>query len=47
MQNGAISLCAYVSRPLMLNERQLAVEFQEVDCEVRTVEVEKIGGGYL
>eukprot|EP00884_Botryococcus_braunii_P007735 jgi/Botrbrau1/16963/Bobra.49_2s0025.1 len=43
MINQTITIAAYVSRPLLLNDKQLGVQFQEIDCEVRTVELEKLG----
>ena len=42
-----LQITAYVARHLTLGDRQqsLAQEFQEVPCEVRVEELEKIGGG--
>ena len=44
-----LQITAYVARHLTLGDRQqsLAQEFQEVPCEVRIEELEKIGGGLI
>ncbi len=45
-QDKKLSVNAYVARTLSLGDRALAAEFQEVACEVKTVEAERIGGAY-
>lgn len=44
MQSGDLTIAAFVARTLALGDRALAKEFQAVQCSVRTVEVEKLGG---
>ena len=45
LTNNKLDIVAYVARHLTLGDRStsLAQEFQEVPCEVRTVEVERLG----
>lgn len=45
LTNNKLDVVAYVARHLTLGERStsLAQEFQQVPCEVRTVEVERLG----
>lgn len=47
LQNDRMSIKAYVSRALTIQGRELAREFQEVPCEVRTVEAERAAGDLL
>jgi len=47
LQNNRMAVKAYVSRPLTVQGRELAREFQEVACEVRTVEAERSAGDLL
>ena len=44
METGSLAICAFVARKMVLADRVLARHFQEVDCEVRTAEVESVGG---
>lgn len=44
METGTLGICAFVARKMVLADRVLARHFQEVDCEVRTAEVESVGG---
>lgn len=43
MRGGKMGIRAYVSRMLSIQGRELAREFQEVQCEVKTVEAERLG----
>lgn len=45
LTNNKLDVVAYVARHLTLGDRptSLAQEFQQVPCEVRTVEVERLG----
>ena len=45
LTNNKLDIVAYIARHLTLGDRStsLAQEFQEVPCEVRTVEVERLG----
>lgn len=47
LTNNKLDVVAYVARHLTLGDRttSLAQEFQQVPCEVRTVEVERLGSG--
>lgn len=47
LQSNKMSVKAYVSRPLSLRGRELAKEFQEIACEVRTIEAERAAGDLL
>ena len=47
LQNNRMAIKAFVSRSLSIQGRELAREFQEVPCEVRSVEAEKAGGDLL
>jgi translation initiation factor 3 subunit F len=47
LQNARMSVKAFVSRLLTLKGRELAREFQEVPCEIRTVETERAAGDVL
>ena len=44
METGELAIAAFVARHMVLAERVLARHFQEVDCEVRTPQVETVGG---
>lgn len=44
LQNQSLAIKAYVSRALLLGEKQLATEFVQVDCEVKTKDLESLGG---
>ena len=45
LTNNKLDVVAYVARHLTLGDRttSLAQEFQQVPCEVKTVEVERLG----
>lgn len=43
LQHEAMAVRAFVSRTLSIQGRELAREFQEVGCEVRTAEAERLG----
>lgn len=47
LQNDRLAVKAYVSRALSLQGRELAREFQEVSCEIKTVELERVAGDLL
>lgn len=47
LQDNRMSIKAFVSRALSVHGRELAREFQEVPCEVRTVEADRAGGDLL
>ena len=47
LQNQRMSIKSYVSRSLSIHGREVAREFQEVPCEVRSVEAERTGGDLL
>ena len=42
-----MSIKSFVSRSLSIQGRELAREFQEVPCEVRSIEAERAGGDLL
>lgn len=44
LQDDKLEIKAFVSRQLTLKDKPVATEFRPVDCEVRSVELEKIGG---
>ena len=48
LTNNKLDVVAYVARHLTLGDRttSLAQEFQQVPCEVRTVEVERLGSEF-
>lgn len=43
LSGGKMAVCGYVSRTLCIQGRELAREFLEVPCEVKTVEAERMG----
>ena len=49
LTNNKLDVVAYVARHLTLGDRStsLAQEFQQVPCEVRTVEVERLGSKFV
>lgn len=47
LQGGKMSIKAFFSRLLTLQGRELAREFQEVPCEIRTSETERVAGDVL
>ena len=49
LTNNKLDVVAYVARHLTLGDRStsLAQEFQQVPCEVRTVEVERLGSEFV
>ena len=47
LQDNRMAIKAFVSRSLSIQGRELAREFQEVLCEVQTVEAERAGGDLL
>jgi hypothetical protein len=44
MESGELTIAAYVARKVSLGDRLLARKFQQVDVEVKTAEVESVGG---
>ena len=44
LQNQSLAIKAYISRALLLAEKQLATEFVQVDCEVKTADLGSLGG---
>ncbi len=44
MESGELTIAAYVARKVSLGDRVLARKFQQVDVEVKTAEVESVGG---
>ncbi len=44
LQNQNLAIKAYVSRALLLAEKQLATEFVQVDCEVKAADLQNLGG---
>ncbi len=44
MESGELTIAAYVARKVSLGDRLLARKFQRVEVEVKTAEVESIGG---
>ena len=44
MESGERTIAAYVARKVSLGDRVLARKFQQVDVEVKTAEVESVGG---
>ncbi|KAG7672636.1 hypothetical protein Ndes2526B_g08836 [Nannochloris sp. 'desiccata'] len=47
LQDNKMSIKSFVSRSLSIQGRELAREFQEVPCEVRSIEAERAGGDLL
>ncbi len=47
LQDNRMGIKAFVSRALTVRGRELAREFQEVPCEVRSVDAERAGGDLL
>lgn len=47
MDSGSLRIAAYIARKLNLREQKLARTFQEVECEIDTVEIETVGGELL
>ncbi|KAK9843940.1 hypothetical protein WJX84_006794 [Apatococcus fuscideae] len=43
LQNQSLAIKAYISRALLLAEKQLATEFVQVDCEVKTADLGSLG----
>lgn len=44
LRNERLDVTAYVTRQLKLKDTTLATDFRPVECEVRGVELEKLGG---
>lgn len=44
LQDDRLDIKAFVSRQLVLKDKPVATEFRPVDCEVRSAELEKLGG---
>ena len=47
LQNDRLAVKAFVSRSLVLRGQELAREFQEIECEIRTIDAERAGGELL
>ena len=47
MDTGSLRIAAYIARKLNLGEQKLARKFQEVECEIDTLEIETVGGVLL
>lgn len=47
LQNDRLAVKAFVSRSLVLQGQELAREFQEIECEIRTIDAERAGGELL
>ena len=47
LSSGSVQVKAFTSTPLTLGDRAIASQFQEVACEVRMAEAERIGVGVL